>query len=82
MKPDYQNIRTLAALEEAIAGNRKTVARKEKAIQESVARLQTAYTPQNLLGEGVRRVSRSYSFQTFALSLIGHLRRRLMKKKK
>lgn len=81
MKPDYQNIRTLAQLDEAIAGNRKKVVRMEIAIKESAARLQAVYTPQNLLGEGVRRFSRTYTFQTLALSMIGRLRKRLMNKK-
>ena len=80
MKPDYRTIRTLSQLEEAITLIRKDVDRQERLLQRQASRLQGVYTPQNLLGEGVRRFSRTYTFQTMALALIGRLRKRLRKK--
>ena len=74
---NYQDIRTLDELNAAIVRSRGRIEAQGKAVAESYGRVQSFYTPQTLVTEGVRKATRSLSFYGVALGLVSNLRKRL-----
>lgn len=71
----FADIRTLDELEEAIRAGKARAEREEKALGQHLSAVQSFYTPQNLMTEGVRRATHSLPAYGFVLTLISRLRK-------
>lgn len=76
----YSHIKSQEELSEAILAASRDVRVHEQRLKQQFSRAQAVYTPQALLGEGIRRATTSVSFYGAALSVISFLRKRLRKK--
>jgi len=79
-RPEYKEIRTLDALDEAI----KTIGRENRDLAEELrfqaSCLPELYSPRALVSEGIRRAAHSVSFFGFALKVTSFVRNLLKKK--
>lgn len=79
-KRNYQEIKTLEALDAAIAQNRALIGRKGDRLRRGLQAARKFYTPSTLLSEGVRHSAASPAVLGVILSVVSRIRRRRRKK--